>query len=296
MHSFGNKKLLMLKPTQIKIPSYRARKNINELELKFLADSIAACGIIEPLTVRKNENGNFELIAGERRLKAAMKAGLRRVPCVVHSVNDLGALIYSVCENLQKKTLTPFEESDAISYLMFQYGISQTELCGKLGFNVSQLCDKLRIGRLSEEIKYRIVSEKMPIDFAFELLRLDFSEREAALEKIVHEGYSVKQAHQYINGIIYPPMDLGKEDKPLTLEKNESKLTAAEKQNRQTVKTAIGDIRLFSNSLVKLVETLNCAGIDAKCRKNETEKYVEFKVKIKKEAVQEGTATQLRIC
>jgi ParB family chromosome partitioning protein len=286
----------MLKPTQIKIPSYRARKNINELELKFLADSIAACGIIEPLTVRKSENGNFELISGERRLKAAMKAGLRRVPCVVHSVNDLGAIIYSACENLQKKTLTPFEESDAISHLMFHYGISQTELCGKLGFNVSELCDKLRIGRLSDEIKYRIVTEKLPLDIAFELLRLDYGEREAALNKIICEGYNVKQAHQYINGIIYPPMDFGKGDESLLTEKTVPKPVAEEKQGRQTVKTAIGDMRLFSNSLAKLVETLNLAGVDAKCRKNENEKYVEFKVKIKKDAVSADTATQLRIC
>lgn len=291
MHSFGNKKLLMLKPGQIKIPSYRARKNINELELKFLADSIAACGIIEPLTVRKNENGNFELIAGERRLKAAMKAGLRRVPCVVHSVNDLNALVYAISENLQRRNFTVFEEAEALSHLMFEYGVSQAELCGKLGIGPAELCDALRLNRLSDELKYRITSENLSVDFAFELLRLDYGEREAALTKIICEGYSLKQAHQYINGILYPPMFEREEPRPEPSSSAESKPSTG-----QTVKCAIGDMRLFSNSLVKLVEALCGAGLKAQCRKSENNKYIEYKVKIKKEAVSSDTATQLRIC
>lgn len=290
MHSFGNKKLLMIKPCQIKIPSYRARKSIDERELKFLADSIAACGIIEPLTVRKNENGNFELIAGERRLKAAMKAGLRRVPCVVHSVNDLNALVYTLSENLQRRDFTPFEKAEALSHIMFEYGVSQSELCGKLGLAPWELCDALRLNRLSDELKYRITSEKLSQDFAFELLRLDYSEREAALSKIICEGYSLKQAHQYINGILYPPM-FEKEEQAV-----EQSAPPVKASTGQTVKCAIGDIRLFSNSLAKLVDALCNAGVKARCQKSENDKYIEYKVKIKKQAVSPDTATQLRIC
>lgn len=290
MHSFGNRKLLMLKPGQIKIPSYRARKNIDERQLKFLADNIAACGIIEPLTVRKNENGNFELIAGERRLKAAMKAGLRRVPCVVHSINDFNALMYSLSENLQRRNFTAFEEAEALSHLMFEHGISQAELCGKLGLDSAQLCEALSLNRLSDELKYRITSEKLSVDFAFELLRLDYKERESALSKIICEGYTLKQAHQYINSILYPPM-FEKEEQNIEQGAEEAKAHGG-----QTVKCAIGDMRLFSNSLVKLVEALCGAGVKAQCRKSENDKYIEYKVKIKKESVASDAATQLRIC
>lgn len=290
MHSFGNKKLLMIKPSQIKIPSYRARRNIDERELKFLAGSISACGIIEPLTVRKNENGNFELIAGERRLKAAMKAGLRRVPCVVHNVNDFNALIYSISENVQRSNFTYFEEAETLSHLMFEYGVSQAEICAKLGINTAELCNKLRLARLDDELKFRITSEKLSQEFAYELLRLDYLEREAALNKIVCEGYSLKQAHQYINGILYPPM-FEKEE-----QNTEQSAEEAKAHGGQTVKCAIGDMRLFSNSLVKLIDSLQAAGIKAVCRKSENDKYIEYKIKIKKEAVSSDTATQLRIC
>ena len=104
----ADKKLIMLKPSDIKMSPNQPRKSFDEYELKLLADSIQANGIIQPLAVRKLPDGRFELIAGERRLRAAVMAGLRRVPCVIHKTDDETSALYSVIENLQRSNLTVF--------------------------------------------------------------------------------------------------------------------------------------------------------------------------------------------
>ena len=98
----------MLRPSEIKASPDQPRKSFDEYELKALSDSIQASGIIQPLIVRKTPEGGYLLIAGERRLKAAVMAGLRRVPCVVHKTNDETAALYSLLENLQRSNLTVF--------------------------------------------------------------------------------------------------------------------------------------------------------------------------------------------
>ena len=141
----ADKKLIMLKPSDIKMSPNQPRKSFDEYELKLLADSIQANGIIQPLAVRKLPDGRFELIAGERRLRAAVMAGLRRVPCVIHKTDDETSALYSVIENLQRSNLTVFEESEGINRLITEYGMSQAEAAARLGIAQSTLSNKLRL-------------------------------------------------------------------------------------------------------------------------------------------------------
>lgn len=278
MYTFSDKKLVMLKPSEIKASPNQPRKSFDEYELKALSDSIQASGIIQPLIIRKTLDGGYQLIAGERRLKAAMMAGLRRVPCVIHKTDDETAALYSILENLQRSNLTVFEEAEGISRLISEYGISQSEAAARLGISQSGLSNKLRLLNLSNNIKERIGSARLTERHARALLKLPEEKREEALDRIIAEGLTVSQTEQYILSIINP------KEKPQVTE-----------QDEPVRKSAIGDVRLFSNSLSKLLSTLQNSGIDAKSRKYETEKYIEFKVRIRKGS-DSDRFKQLKIC
>ena len=278
MYTFSDKRLIMLKPSEITASPDQPRKSFDEYELKRLSDSIKMSGIIQPLTVRKNDDGEYLLIAGERRLKAAVMAGLRRVPCVIHKVSDETAALYSLLENLQRSNLTVFEEAEGINLLITEYGISQSEAAARLGISQSSLSNKLRLLRLSNSIKDRISSARLTERHARALLRLPEDKQEEALDRIIAEGLTVSQTEEYISSILNPA------EKPQPAVPDEP-----------VRKSAIGDVRLFSNSLSKLLSTLQSSGIDAKSRKYETDKYIEFKVRIQKNS-DSDRYKQLKIC
>lgn len=278
MYTFSDKKLVMLRPYEITASPDQPRKSFDEYELKRLSDSIKMSGIIQPLIVRKSPDGGYRLIAGERRLKAAVMAGVRRVPCVVHKTDDETAALYSLLENLQRSNLTVFEEAEGINRLITEYGVSQSEAAARLGISQSGLSNKLRLLKLSESIKERISSARLTERHARALLRLPEESRDEALDRIIAEGLTVSQTEEYISSVLNP------EVKP--------QIALPQEPVR---KSAIGDVRLFSNSLSKLLTTLQNSGIDAKSRKYETDKYIEFKVRILKNSDTDNFK-QLKIC
>lgn len=278
MYTLSDKKLIMLKPSEIKLSANQPRKSFDEYELKQLSDSIQASGIIQPLAVRKAPDGSYQLIAGERRLKAAVMAGLRRIPCILHKTDDETAALYSIIENLQRSNLTVFEEAQGINRLITEYGISQSEAAARLGIAQSTLSNKLRLLKLSDGIKERIISARLTERHARALLRLPEEMRDGALDRIIAEGMTLTQAEEYIFSLLNPEKE--RENK---------------KPDEPVRKAAIGDVRLFSNSLSKLLSTLQNAGIDAHSRKYETDKYIEFKVRIKKNT-DPDRYKQLKIC
>lgn len=268
----------MLKPDDIVPNNHQPRKNFDTYELQSLADSISANGIIQPLTVRKGENGKFLLIAGERRLRAAKMAGLRRVPCVVHRTSDLVASLYAITENTQRQDLNYFEEALAIQTLINDFRLTQGEIAVQLGMANSTVSNKLRLLKLSPEIQSRLISSNLTERHARALLRLPNDMREGVLDKIIVSGLNLAQTEELINDLLNPVCD------------NVEKTTEPQKP---VIKAAIGDVKLFSNSLSKLLCTLQNAGITANSRKRETDNYVEYKVRIFKSSPQ---ATQLKIC
>lgn len=279
MHTIADKKLLMLKPDDIIPSADQPRSSFDEYELNSLAESIASSGIIQPLTVRKGEGGKYILIAGERRLRAAKIASLRRVPCVLHRTDDTTAALYSLTENMQRADLNFFEEAAAIKRLSDNFGLSQSEIAVRLGMAGSTICNKLRLLKLDEALRERIIAANLTERHARALLRLPFELREGTLHKIIAEGLSLIQAEELINGILNPAEQ----------EENPPEKSAPIR------KAAIGDIKLFANSLAKLLNTMQNAGIDAHSRKYETEKYIEYKVRIKKTDAT-PKYSQLKIC
>ncbi len=282
MPLLSDKRLVMLRPAEIVLSPHQPRKSFDPYELKLLADSISASGILQPLAVRKKTDGSYELIAGERRLKAAVAAGLRRVPCVIHKADDETAALYAVMENLQRSDLTVFEEAAGLQHLIEEYGMSQSEIAARLGLAQSTLSNKLRLLKLSDSLQERILSSRLTERHARALLRLPEDRREAALDHILAEGLTLKQAEEYISECLNPAPPAEPDAPPTPPE--------------PVRKAAIGDIRLFSNSLTKLLQTLQNAGIDAVSHRREDDDMIEFKVQIRKTSLENEAYSQLKIC
>ncbi len=283
MHTITEKKILMLRPDDIVPCPNQPRKVFDGYELQTLADSISVSGIIQPLTVRKGDDGKYILIAGERRLRAARMAGLRRVPCVIHRTDEATSAFYSLTENMQRSNLSFFEEAMGINRLITDFGFSQSEVAARLGLSASTVSNKLRLLKLSPEIQSRICAASLTERHARALLRLMPEQREDVLDKIIAEDLTLSQTEELIDDILNPKEIV-------------SCQAEAQEVAKPIRKAAIGDIKLFSNSLSKLLCTMQNAGITANSRKHETEKYIEYKVRIFKNQPESREYSQLKIC
>ncbi len=272
MQIIGEKKLLMLKPEEIIVGDNRPREMIDEYELSRLAESICENGIIEPLTVRKIDQG-FELITGERRLRAALTLGMRRVPCILRRADNTAAAVIILNENMQREDLSFFEEATAIRQLIDAAGISQTEAATRLSISQSALCNKLRLLSLSDEQRRKITAADLTERHARALLRLPPEARDGMLNRIIAEGLGIRGTEEAIALALAPKQQEAK---------------------APTRKAAIGDTRIFANSIQKLITTIQNAGFDAHSRRSETESYIEYRVRINKNVAE--NYTQLKIC
>ena len=236
------------------------RKRFDYDELEGLSQSIRANGILQPLIVRALENGKYELVAGERRLRAARLTGLTKVPCVVSDISETDSAIFAVLENLQRQDLDYFEEAEALAILVSDYHLGQEELCKKLGKAQSTISNKLRLLKLSDEMRYQISRAGLSERHARALLSLtDEMQRARALSIIIDRHLTVSESEQLIEQMI---------------RKNE----APKKQMLRGFK----DIRIFINTLNNAVDNIRRAGIDADSVKTETDEYVEYIVRIPK--------------
>lgn len=285
MHTISEKKIRMLNPREIKIPPILTRECMDESSLSLLRDSISASGIIQPLIVKRHSKNTYQLISGERRLKAALMAGLRRIPCVVHNVTENEALIYYLAENMHYSAPSVFENAKILKQLISQNGVSYSEIAARLGVTQTEIYSTLQVLRLDERLKRRAALAQLSKEHIKALLRLPIEGRTQALDTFISEEFSVKKSNEYVFSILHPTVE----------EKPKEEKTESPKKEKGAKKSAIGDIRLLSNSLVKIVDTLKESGINVNFRKTESEKYMEYRIKIKKETAKESGFAQLTI-
>ena len=242
------------------------RKQFCEDELKSLSKSIRENGILQPLTVRKVTCGEFELIAGERRLRASVMAGLKKVPCIIIKCSDRESAVYALLENLQRSDLGFFEEARGIARLIRRYGLTQQEAANRLGKTQSTVANKLRLLRLTYDEQEWITNAGLSERHARALLRLsDENTRREALSKIIAENLNVNQTDRLVERLInYTP-------KP--------------EKRRGLSKAVIKDVRIFVNTINKAIDTMRLAGIDAKADKKDNENFIEYTIRIPKKQV-----------
>lgn len=180
---------------------YQPRKHFSEAELEALSRSIKEQGVIQPLLLRRVDDG-YELVAGERRLRAARMAGLAEVPCVVKSVSDSQSLEMSIIENIQRENLNPVEEAEAYQRLISEFGLTQDEAAVRVGKSRSAVANFLRIRNLSDAIKQSLVDGALSMGHARALLGAPNKAHQQAVWKIVVEkGLSVRETENLVKNL-----------------------------------------------------------------------------------------------
>lgn len=238
---------------------YQPRKYFDRNELLSLSASIKSDGILQPLTVRQTESG-YELIAGERRLRAAMLAGLETVPCIVTEATDRNSALLSLVENIQRSDLGFFEEADAISRLIDLYGMTQEDAAVRLGYAQSTLANKLRLLKLSADQRRTIGENNLTERHARALLKLDSAEkRDEALKKITKGRLNVEKTEALIESMI-------------EFDKYKERIRKGS--------AVFKDLRLFMNTVNKAVETMQIAGVDVNVDKKQSEEYIDYHIRI----------------
>jgi ParB family chromosome partitioning protein len=186
-------------PNVIHPNRYQPRSRFAPEELEELADSIRSQGVIQPLLVRKADSG-YELVAGERRLRAARLAGLDTVPVVVRDLSDAEVLEISIVENIQREDFNPVEEADAYHRLMTEFGLTQDQVATRVGKSRSAVANFLRLRHLPPPIHEGLADGTVTTGHARALLGLDQAQQQvAAYREVLAKRLSVRQTEQLVN-------------------------------------------------------------------------------------------------
>ena len=229
--------------------------------MRELTESIKSMGVITPILVRRAAKG-YELIAGERRLKAAKNAGLRTIPAIIREMSDSGSAVASIVENIQRRNLNCFEEAESINKLISYHGFTQEKVSRLISKSQSAVANKLRLLKLSKNVRIKMMEYGLTERHGRALLRLDNEPQQlAAVEKIGEANMSVAMAEKLVQRMI------------------EENIRAS---RRIVPRTSVKSTRSYINTLVKTVDVLKKNGAVATTKEVEYEDYIEYVIKIAK--------------
>ena len=240
---------------------HQPRRDFDPQGLQELADSIRQYGVLQPATVR-TRGKDYELVAGERRLRAAKLAGLRELPCLIAQVGEEDSALLALMENLQRRDLNYMEEAAAIAQLVQRWGLSQEEAARKLGKSQSAVANKLRLLRLPPAVVELLQQGELSERHARALLRLtDEEEQLAAVKTILARGLNVAQTEEYIESLL-------------------RRLQVTPPHRRPTF--ILKDVRLFLNTVTRGLTMMKTAGVDARCKREESDTAILLTIEIPK--------------
>lgn len=246
---------------------YQPRKFFDNESLRELSNSIKTYGIIQPLSVRKIGNDKYELIAGERRLRAAGLAGVTKIPCMVVNVGDNDSALMALIENLQRENLNYIEEAQGYYRILKEHNMTQENLAAKLGKSQSTIANKLRLLKLSPMVTKILLDNNLTERHARCLLRLpDDESRLQVLKKICEENLNVKRSENLVEKVL-----------------SGSSEPQAAKSKEDKRKKVIQDIRVFVKSVKQAVNVMLQAGVKAKAAQFDRGTYIEFIIRIPKQ-------------
>jgi ParB family chromosome partitioning protein len=266
MVSIKSKEIRYLPIDDIKPNPYQPRKIFNSANLQELCESIKVYGVIQPISVRIVNGSSYELVAGERRLRASKLAGLKTIPAIIIDAYDEDSAVISLIENLQRKDLNFIEEAEAYHNLITDHNLTQEKLAYMIGKSQSTIANKMRILKLSDNIKNRLIENNLTERHARALLKLPDSElQEIAIENIINKKYNVKETEKFVKSLI----------NKITADKDK-------KEEKKRIMRFYKDIRIYINTIKQAIELMNKAGVNAEYTVNNFDDYIEFNIKIQK--------------
>jgi ParB family chromosome partitioning protein len=260
------KDIIYINIDNIRPNPYQPRKHFNKSSLEELCESIKQYGVIQPINVRKISNNNYELVAGERRLKAASMAHLKEIPAIVVNVDDNDSAILALIENLQRENLNYLEEAEGYSNLISEHNLTQEELARKIGKSQSTIANKIRLLKLSPIIKKILIDNSLTERHARALLKLHDEQLQLKVLKYVCEkGFNVKKTEDLVEKVIERYL------RKISLKETERKMSRAVK-----------DVRIFVNTIKQAVDIMKKSGVNAKAAQFDRGDYFEFIVRVPK--------------
>lgn len=252
-------KVLEIGVSLIKPNPSQPRKRFYSDELTKLAKSISQEGILQPLIIRIND-GEYQLVSGERRLRAAKIAGLKTVPCIIVNMTERNSALMALVENIQREDLSFFEEASAIQSLITVYGMTQEDAAIRLGIAQSTVANKLRLLKIPGDEQQVIMDMGLSERHARALLRLKSkSDRVDVLERIHKYKLNVEMTEAYISKLLE-----GRQ----------------KKESYKKRSPVLKDVRLFVNTINKAIEVMRLSGVEANSRKTQTENEITYTITI----------------
>lgn len=230
---------------------FQPRRHFDPMALVDLATSIKQYGLMQPISVRINASGGYELVAGERRLKATKLAEIDTISAIIVEVSDEDSAVLALVENLLRENLNYIEEADGMAQLLTQHNLTQDQLAAKLGKNQSTIANKLRLLKLSPKIKKELIARGLSERHARALLKIqkELPEEQvdevmlAIIQKVDEQSLTVQKTEELIDHLLAP--------------KN------GENKAARTVKNYIKDIRIFTNTIKQAVGIMQQSGVNA---------------------------------
>jgi ParB family chromosome partitioning protein len=189
---------------RIRPGKYQPRTRMDETSLNELADSIREQGLMQPILVRPVDGGRFEIIAGERRWRAAQRAGLREVPALIKAVPDASALAIGLIENIQREDLNPLEQANGLARLIDEFGLTHDAVAKAIGRSRSAVTNLLRLRELAKPVQEYVMAGRLDMGHARALLGLAAGAQTAAAARVVAQGLSVRETERLVHHLAHP--------------------------------------------------------------------------------------------
>jgi ParB family chromosome partitioning protein len=177
---------------------------MDEASLAELSESIKAQGVVQPILVRPVDGGRYEIVAGERRWRAAQRAGLKEIPALIRTVPDQAALALALIENIQREDLNPLEEAQGIKRLIEEFGLTHEAAAQAVGRSRSAVTNLLRLTQLTQPVQALVLADKLDMGHARALLALPPAQQAIAAAKVAAEGLSVRDAERLAHALLHP--------------------------------------------------------------------------------------------
>ena len=252
-------KVVALPVEQIEPSPYQARRVFDQEELAGLAASIRENGLLQPVTVRRLGPDRYELIAGERRLRACKLAGMDRVPAILRDYQDDQTAALSLLENIQRADLNPFEQARGLQDVLALWGCTQAEAAKRLGMAQPTLANKLRLLQLTADQQQFILENHLTERHARAVLRLPENRRSEALITISRRRMNARAADRYVEQLL------------------QETDTPTQKPRRLPM---VRDVRIFVNTIDHAIRLMTDNGVPATARREEGDGYIEYTVRI----------------